>query len=197
MNKILYIILLLPLTVNAVEIAKIQSDPQSASRQKFVLSNKTFKYQKESNLFDVGKNYKLGTFLSVQEKDAQEFNKKFEEVLGLIKQTDKLLRSKGMSFNELSKSSEHHQEFIMFDEFKILKGSNFYPNLDKLFNELQQKEMKHVSGVELSSDLKQIAYISNGKKIKEEEFNIRFSCEKETLPTVCRVKKEGYLFLSE
>lgn len=85
----------------------------------------------------------------------------------------------------------------MLGDFKILKGSNFYPNLERLFNELLKKEMKHMSGVELSSDLKKIFYISNGKKTKEEEFNIRFFCQKETLPTVCRIKKEGYLFLSE
>lgn len=197
MKKLLILTLLLPLSLSAVEISKIQSDPQSASRQKFIVNKKTITYEKESNLFDQAKDYRLGTFSSLNGKNTEELNRKLEGVLEQIKQTDLVLRSKGVSFNSLSQSRDHHQEFITIGEFKVIKDSNFYANLDKIFSELQEQDMILKNGIELSQDLKKISFYSNSKKVKEEDFNLKFVCSKEELPTVCRIKKEGYLFLSK
>lgn len=192
MKLLLFLTLGLPYIANAIELVKFQSDPETSSRQKFVLEDKTLVYEKESNLFDVSKNYTLGTFKLAA---SPETKAKLEEILGQIKSTDEILKSKGLSFNELSSSSNHHDVRIMLADFQITKNSNFYAELDKVFTELLSKKMTHEKGIALSADLTKISHFANGKKVKTEDFSLKFSCQKETLPTVCRIKKEGYLFI--
>lgn len=194
MKYIIYALSIFPLVANAIELVKFQSDPEASSRQKFILNKKSVVLKKESNLFDVAKKYSLGTF-EASDPSVAEISTKLEGILAKIKATDEALRSKGLSFNELSDSTDHHQVTMMLESFKILKNSNFYAEIDKLFTELQAKNFVHVKGIELGPDFKTINYFDKSKKIKSEEFNLKFSCKSAELPTICRIRGEGYLFL--
>lgn len=193
MKYLIVSVLFLAQVAHAVELARIHSDPEVSSRVRYIISDKEIKLKKESNLFDEKKDLTLGTFKLVPSKKFS--SNRLNAIRDEIKRADEFLKKKGSSFNELSSTKEHHKPFITIDDFRILEGSNYYAELDKTLKELSSLPREQLTGMLLSSDLKKVSYIKDGKMTKTDPFNIKFSCKNEAAPTVCYFKGEGFLIL--
>ena len=195
MKYILICLLIISQNAFAVELARIHTDPTASSRIKYIITDKEITLKKESNLFDQKADLTLGTF---ELKNTQKIPlTRLNVIEDEIQRTDALLKKKGSSFNELSASKDPHKPFITVGDYKINEGSNYYAELDKLIKDLSSLPKEHISGISLSNDFKTLTHISNKTKAKKTPFDLRFSCQKEALPTTCFIKGEGFLILKK
>lgn len=191
-----YLILTVLLTtqLGATTIGQYISSPDGSSVQAFKLTPKKVVYEKHSNYFDTRKDLTLGEFNLVGDTSLKDERAKLEEILAKVKTVDGYLRKKDSSFNDLS-SKKPHEPFLILNDFRITKDSDLYPELKKIYDTLAAKNWRHISGIKLSDDLKNVIKIENGKEVSKENFNLAFHCKRQEAPTVCGYKELGILFV--
>lgn len=178
----------------AVTLIKYKSMPENASVQQFEIEAKKITFKKESNYFDQKVDYQLGTYVLNSNVDIKAITKELEVVLEKAKTVDKFLKeTKGSSFNEISPPGSH-DTFYVLEDFKIGKSSNLYPAVDKVFKSMQTSEMKMLSGVVLDKNLQTYNLIKDGKSTSSEKFTME-NCLTQRLPTVCKFKNYGVLYV--
>lgn len=191
--KILFM-MLISLPLSAATIGQYISSPDGSSVQAFTLSAKKATYDKKSNFFDKEKDLSLGKF----ELNATETTSKEEKViaaaLAKIKEVDTFMKKRNSSFNDLS-GKKPHESFLFIDDYRITQGSDLYPELKAAFDSLSSKKWKQVSGVQLQQDLKSYIEFKNGKEVSKHPFNMLFNCKSGDVPTVCRFKDLGVIFV--
>lgn len=178
----------------AVTLIKFRSMPENVSIQQFDISPKKITFKKETNFFDQKVDYELGTYVLNPDTDIKNIEKQLDQVLEKIKTVDKFLRdTKGSSFNEINPPASHDTYFVL-DSFKISEASNLYPAIDKVFKSMQSEEKKLLDGVSLDQKLGLINLKKDGKIISSSKFTMD-NCLKPTLPTVCKFKNYGVLYV--
>ncbi len=192
--KYFFLSLLLTTQLYATTIGQYQSSPDDSSVQSFTVTPNKVKYEKHSNLFDKAKDLSLGDFELEKNEALKQESAKLDEMLAKVKTVDQYLKKKNSSFNDLS-SKNPHEAFLILNNYRITKGSDLYPELKKIYDDLAAKKWKHVSGIKLSDDLKNVTIIEKGKEVSKENFNLAFHCKNEEAPTVCGYKKLGILFV--
>ena len=192
--KYLFLILLLSGQAYSATIGQYVSHPDGSSFQSFNLEKNKVIYEKHSNFFDKKKDLTLGHFELVKKEDLSKHEKKLKSILSKIKEVDTFLKKKDSSFNELS-SKKQHESFILLESYRLTKGSDLYPELKKIYDELYQRNWKQVSGIKLSDDLKKVISIEDGKEKSKENFNMSFHCKAPSTPTVCGYKDLGILYI--
>lgn len=192
--KYLILAILFTTSLHATTIGQYISSPDGSSVQAFNVSARKIVYEKHSNFFDNKKDLTLGDFEMVGESALKEERAKLAEILAKVKTVDEYLRKKDSSFNDLS-SKKPHEPFLVLDSYRITKDSDLYPELKKIYDTLAARKWKHVSGIKLSDDLKNVIKIENGKEVSKENFNLAFHCKKQEVPTVCGYKDLGILFV--
>ena len=186
--------LLLVCSVEAATLSQYHSSPDGSSIQKFTVTAKKSVYEKSSNFFDQEKMYTLGSFSLKKSTIPSEDLKKLEKILGKIQAVDKFMKTKDLSFNDLSDKTPH-KSFLMLNDFRVSQGSDLYPELKMLFEKFQKLNWMQDSGIKLSNDLKTVATIKAGKVVKSEPFNFQFLCKKAEAPTICAYKDLGILYV--
>ncbi len=192
--KYLLFAILLTTQVFATTIGQCQSSADGSSVQSFTLTANKVKYEKHSNLFDKAKDLSLGDFELENTEALKQERAKLDEILAKVKTVDEYLKKKNSSFNDLS-SKNPHEAFLVLNNYRVTKGSDLYPELKKIYDDLSAKKWKQVSGIKLSDDLKNVTIIEKGKEVSKENFNLAFHCKNEEAPTVCGYKKLGILFV--
>lgn len=192
---ILFIIISLFLnSAFAVTLIKFRSMPENVSVQQFEISPNKITFKKETNFFDQKIDYELGTYVLNQKTDIKDIEKQLDEVLAKVKTVDKFLRdTKGSSFNEINPPASHDTYYVL-DSFKISESSNLYPAVDKVFKSMQAEDKKLLDGVSLDQKLGMINFKKDGKVISSSKFTMD-NCLKPTLPTVCKFKNYGVLYV--
>lgn len=180
----------------AVELKKTKQDGNIAHLQTFNLTENASSFIKKSNYFDSKEDYRLGTF-SLEAKETEKMVEKLKESLAKIKIADDMLKQKGKSFNDISlENTGHHSSYIL-EGFIIKSDSILFKDIDEVFKELQGLDWKMNKGVLLDNKFETLSYIANGKTIKKEKFDIRFSCEAPAPPTICFIKDYGRLLIGK
>ncbi len=192
--KYLILAILVSTQLHATTIGQYISSPDGSSVQAFDVTSKKVTYKKHSNFFDTKKDLTLGDFELVDDQAFKEERAKLEEILAKVKTVDEYLKKKDSSFNDLS-SKKPHEPFLILDNYRITKDSDLYPELKKIYDTLSARKWKHVSGIKLSDDFKNVMKIENGKEVSKENFNLAFHCKKQEAPTVCGYKELGILFI--
>lgn len=189
-------LLLLSFNSLALEFKKVKEDGASHHEQAFVLEEKKMTFIKKSNFFDSSEDYRIGTF-SADIKNAVEIKKELEAIKEKIGVIDDHLKANGKTFNDLSYKVPGHQAFFDLEGFVVKSGSEIFKELEKLFSVLSTQDWKMVEGIELTEKFAEIKTIKNDKVVKTEKFDIRFSCEKEAPPTICKVKNVGLILIGK
>ncbi len=192
--KYLILTILFCTQLHAITIGQYISSPDGSSVQAFKLAAKKIVYEKNSNFFDSKKDLTLGNFEMTGDGSLSAERAKLTEILAKVKIVDDYLRKKDSSFNDLS-SKKPHESFLILNSFRITKESDLYPELKKVYDSLASKKWKHISGIKLSDDLKNVIKIENGKEVSKENFNLAFHCKRQEAPTVCGYKDLGILFV--
>lgn len=168
--------------------------PENVSIQQFDISSKKIIFKKETNFFDQKIDYELGTYILNSKTDIKNIEKQLDDVLEKVKTVDKYLKdTKGSSFNEISPPASHDTYYVLGD-FKIGEASSLYPAVDKVFKSMQSEEKKLLDGVALDQKLGLINYKKDGKIISTSKFTME-NCLKPALPTVCKFKNYGVLYV--
>lgn len=186
------ILVLISFQVNATILSQYVSTPDATSEQRFNVQGANSSYIKKSNLFDQKRTYEIGTYSLVVSKTLVS---ELDAVLEKIKTVDELLKKKRMSFNDLSMKSPH-DSFFFVDEYRVTKESDLYPDLKKIFQKLQEQELKSFSGIKVSDDFKELMTYEKSVMKKKVAFPFSFQCKEPVAPTVCLFKDLGTLYLS-
>lgn len=194
--KLIFLFFLFVGSSYALELEKTKQDAGSVHSQKFTLTPKESRFVKKSNYFDSKEDYRLGT-LTTDVKNTEKIVLKLKELLTQIKIADDVLKQKGKSFNDISLENPSHYSSYVLDGFIIKDESILYKDIDELFTKLQALDWKMDKGISLDSKFENLSYISKGKTQKTEKFNIRFSCEKPAVPTICFIKDYGHLLIGK
>ncbi len=180
-------------TVHAVTLTQYQSSPEGNSLQSVSFSKSTT-LTRRSNTFDRTLKLRLGIFtLGAGESVAQE-ERAIGIILTKIRTVEENLLRRGSSFNQLSPAVPHGSYFLV-DDFRVSDGSNIYPELLKIFNNLLLKKWRHQEGIRVSDDLKFLTSIKGGRDVSTETFNYSFHCNRERPPGYCLFKGQGILFV--
>lgn len=188
------ILIMLSLNAYSATVSQYISSPEGSSMQSFHLSKGGVTYNKKSNFFDSTKDFSLGSFALKDAENISIEEKELAAILSRIKEVDTFLKKKNSSFNELSSGSPH-ESFLVLDNYRVTKSSDLYPDLKKIYDSLSTKKWKHVNGVRITPDFKNIISIKNGKDSAQEAFNMQFNCKDDMAPTVCAFKDLGILFI--
>jgi hypothetical protein len=191
--KLLLVGLVLSSSVFGVSLGQYVDSLDGASLQRFEINSNSATYTKRSNLFDVKKDLSVGIF-ELEKDQLRDEKVILTKVLQKIQEVDQYLKTRKSSFNELSQKKPH-ESFILLNDYRISQHSDLYPELKSVFNKLMAKTWKQREGAQLSDDYKSLSVISRGKVISVRPFNLMFSCKKGDLPTVCRYKDEGLIYL--
>lgn len=181
-------------SVGATTLGRYYSATEGTSIQKFILTNSSITYQKQSNFFDEKLDNRLGTFESSDTKSIKEELKKLDTILSKVKRVDEFMKKRNESFNDLSLKTPH-ESFFLLDDYRISQESDLYPDLKAIYDRLTAKKWKQKSGMRLSDDMKKIIQIKDGKEVSQEEFNFAFYCQKAEPPSVCSFKDAGILYV--
>jgi hypothetical protein len=178
----------------ATSLAQYHSSPDGSSEQRFELSKSKAIYLKRSNFFDQNKTLSLGNFETEKLEVIKDELKKIDEILERVEIAEKILKQRNKSFNDLS-DKYPHSSFILLNDFRITQSSDLYPELKKIFDQLQRIGWKETSIIKLSDDFKSVSVIKNGKVTSKESFNFAFYCKQPQAPTVCTFKNFGILYV--
>ena len=191
MKKLIWI-LFITLKVNATTIGQYISSPDGSSLQSFSITRYSLILDKKSNFFDREVDYSLGKFEARGNFSDEE--KELKNSLTKIKQVDAFLKKKNSRFNELS-SKKPHESFITLDQYRVSQESDLYRKLKTMIDSLLSRKWKHVSGIRLSENFKEVISIRDGKETSRTPFNMQFSCKDPAPPTVCGFKDLGIIFI--
>jgi hypothetical protein len=179
--------------VFALTLGQYSSSLDGTSVQAFDLNPKSVIYNKRSNLFDSKKDLSVGRF-ELERGQVENEKSIIIQALQKVQVVDKYLKGQNSTFNELS-SKKPHESFIFLEDYRISQNSDLYPGLKSVFDNLMAKKWKQIDGARLSDDLKSISEMANGKVISTKPFHLLFSCNSGDVPTVCRYKDEGLIFI--
>lgn len=192
--KYLLALIFISSQISAATLGQYISKPEGSSVQSFMVDKKNIVYEKRSNFFDQKKDFSLGSFEPSGRINSSAYDKKLDSILSKVEEVDQFLRKKNSSFNELS-TKKPHDSFFLLNSYRITKESDLYPEVKKVFDELYQKSWKQVSGIKLTSDLKEVSTIKNGRTISTKSFHMSFHCQAPAKPTVCGYKDLGILYI--
>jgi hypothetical protein len=144
---------------SATELSRYQSDSRASHLQKFLLQGDAVVYEKRSTFFDQKKDLRIGKMKPLKNSVA---GKKVETIAKKIRTTDKFLRQKNMTFNQLTGDPLHRPHWRL-DEFRLTDNSVLDKDLTSVYENLQKKMWVLDSGLELTSDLKKMREFSEGK----------------------------------
>lgn len=192
--KYLGLLILISTSLSATTLGRYYSGTEGTSVQKFILTNSSVTYQKQSNFFDQKSENRLGNFETADGKAIKEDQKKLEAMVTKVKRVDEFMKKRNESFNDLSTKTPH-ASFFMLDDYRISQESDLYPEVKAIYDRLSEKNWKQKSGMKLSDDLKKVIQIKDGKEVSQEEFNFAFSCQKAEPPSVCHFKDAGILYV--
>jgi hypothetical protein len=192
-TKLLLLLLLVAPSAHAVTLARFLSSPAGNSLQSFSLGASP-RYLKRSNFFDQKLDLRLGTFALPAGESVAAEERALAAVLDKLRAVDEGLRKQKSSFNDLSPKAPH-APYILVDEYRVAPSSVLYAELLKLFEGLLQKKWRHLDGIRIDEDLKQITVLKDGKAAATEKFNYAFHCNRERPPGYCLFKEIGILFI--
>lgn len=192
--KFLLAVLFLNTSIQAATISQYISKPEGSSAHVFEIDEKKFTQKKASNFFDTKKDYRLGTFTTVDKAKAKELNAKLEAILAKIKEVDIFMKKKNESFNDLA-NNKPHESFLAINEYRVTRDSVVYPELKAIYDEVSRLNWQQEKGIKLTEDFKKLITIENGKEVKKEEFSFRFHCKDPQPPSVCAYKDLGIIYV--
>ncbi len=195
MKILLILTLFYSFNSEAVTLIKYRSTPEAESIQQFELKAKKYIFQKGSNFFDTKTEYEIGKYRIETNSETEKLEEKLSEIESKLKVADKFLReTRNLTLNELTKSDAHSSVFILGD-FKINQTSKYYPVLQEIFRSLQSQEKIMISGIKLGADLSSYVLVENEKESKPQKFEMTTKCLQQALPTVCKFKDAGILYV--
>ncbi len=175
----LFILLFLSLSAHSSILQKVRSTPEASESQAFFVEKDSAHYQKNTNLFDQPRrDFAFGTFVLKNRNSSYASIQAHLKALGeQFRNSDKFLKTKGMSFNELSGEVRHLTVFVI-DGFTVKPDSKYFGELDKLFAQLQTLEWKLRDGYSFSKDFLSVEKVEKEKVLVKETFTESFFCQK-------------------
>lgn len=192
----LILLFCLSFQASASSIAKYRSMPEGSFLQKFILNDKNSTYEKTSNFFDPEKK-ELAIGIHVLRDAGAEYTavkKAVDEYASKFKTVDDFLKTKDSDFNKVS-GLIRHETIIMVDDFRIKPDSEYYAELNKLFQRLQKLKWDLSKGYRVSSDLKNVQEMNDGKVVKTLKYDTGLYCQSERRPTMCTYFGGGKIFV--
>ncbi len=155
----LFLLLFSATFASATDLSRFQSDARASHLQKFLIQKNSVIYEKRSTFFDQKKDLRVGTMKAVNSKPEAS---QTEVIAGKIRTTDRFLREKKLTFNQLTGDPLHRPHWLV-DEFRITDNSVLDKDLQSVFKNLQKKEWKLENGIEVTDDLKKMRIYTDGK----------------------------------
>jgi hypothetical protein len=174
----------------AVELSRQQLQSTGSHLQHFKTEKETIFYEKRSTYFDGQTDFRVGKMRPLEDKALV---RELESILKKVQTTDRFLKTKNLSFNDLTLDPLHRNHWIL-DGFRITDDSILYPELSAIFMKLQDKKWVLESGVEMSLDFKKYRVITKGRPGKFLPTPER-NCQQISGATQCKFDSHGVIYV--
>ena len=193
-SKIIFVTLFVSSLSFGMTLSQSKSSEEGPIRQTFAFSKKELTWTKISNFYDQKKDLRLGTFTAKNNAQTKTLEAEVQKIKDQIKRADDLLKKSGSGFNQLNALASTHESSFELDQYKIVKNSELYPKVHRVFVDLQNIPYRQKDGIEIDSALKKLKKYQNYKLQSESKLDLKQVCHASETADHCDLKGFGLIY---